>query len=361
MVTGIAGSLGRRVAAHLAAGPEPLRVVGVDAVAGAPLPSSVEMHRLDLARGDGGTGEVAAELAAITAGADVVVHLAWQTADTLTAAASPESVRAAGDANRVALDRVLTAAAGSGTAGLVHLSSATVYGAWADNRVPLTEDAALRPNPEFAYAVGKAEAERVVSDWAADHPAVAVSVLRPAVTVGSPERPLYHALSATRVPAADDGARPVQYLHVDDLAGAVVLAATSGLRGVFNVAPDAGIPESAARTLAGGVATLTLPARLARPLTAWGWDLWRRGVPREARAYTVHPWVVAPDRLKGAGWEPHYSSEEALVATDDRPHFDDLPPGRRQNITMLLVAGGLAAGSLAAGAAVLAVRARRRP
>ena len=34
---------------------------------------------------------------------------------------------------------------------LVHLSSATVYGAWPDNPVPLTEEMSARPNPEFAY------------------------------------------------------------------------------------------------------------------------------------------------------------------------------------------------------------------
>ena len=89
----------------------------------------------------------------------------------------------------------------------MHLSSATVYGAWPDNQIPLTEDSPLRPNPEFAYAVGKAEAERALAEWAEDHPETKVAVLRPAVTVGSPE-PLYQALGATNAPGAGDGAAP---------------------------------------------------------------------------------------------------------------------------------------------------------
>ena len=121
----------------------------------------------------------------------------------------------------------------------MHLSSATVYGAWPDNQIPLTEDSPLRPNPEFAYAVGKAEAERALAEWAEDHPDTRVAVLRPAVTVGSPE-PLYEALGATRAPGAGDGRRPVQYLHVDDLADAVILAWERRLSGVYNVAPDTG-------------------------------------------------------------------------------------------------------------------------
>ena len=52
----------------------------------------------------------------------------------------------------------------------VLLSSATVYGAWANNPVPLTEAATLRPNPELEFAVRAAERERIASDWKDEHP-----------------------------------------------------------------------------------------------------------------------------------------------------------------------------------------------
>ena len=95
-------------------------------------------------------------------------------------------------------------------------------------------------------------------------------------------------------------------------------------------------------------------------MAAWTWQLWRRGVPVEARAYATHPWVVAPDRLKAAGWTPHYSSEEALVATDQRVHWDDLPPGRRQNYNLVLaIAVTVALGAGVAGA-LATWRSRRR-
>jgi hypothetical protein len=68
--------------------------------------------------------------------------------------------------------------------------------------------------------------------------------------------------------------------------------------------------------------------------------------------------VIASDRLKAAGWSPHYSSEEALVATDQRSHWDDLPPGRRQNYNLLLAISGSVA--LVAGVAALVVAIRRR-
>ena len=58
-----------------------------------------------------------------------------------------------------------------------------------------------------------------------------------------------------------------------------------------------------------------------------------------------------------------YTSEEALVATDHRVHWDDLPPGRRQNFNLLVATGGAAllAGSAAAGVAAWLRRRRRSP
>jgi nucleoside-diphosphate-sugar epimerase len=359
VVTGIAGTVGSRVADLLRA--DGVRVVGIDlpAALGSSAPGdigtgSAEMVGLDLAGPD---VAVVAPLAELVQGADAIVHLAWQIPE------GPESRRRShrvNEANRLSLDRVLAAASTAGVDHVVLVSSATVYGAWPDNPVPLSEDAPLRPNPAFAFAVGKAEAERAVTEWVQGHREVAVAVLRPAVTVGGIERPLYQALGATRAPRGADGSRPVQYLHVDDLAAAVLVVLAKRLGGVFNVAPDAGIREDTARALTGGLARVALPARLAGAVAAWSWDLWRSGIPKEALPYSLQPWVIASDRLRGEGWRPRYSSEEALVATDMRPHWDNLPPGRRQNYTMAAIAATvLLLAGLGVGGVIMWRRRRR--
>lgn len=350
VVTGVAGSLGARVAERLLRAPGVDGVIGVDVVRGAGFPPTVEELTVDLAE-EGAPGD-AFDLAC--AGADGIIHLAWRTVDGRHEGRGAGS--SAATANHRALERVLRSAVG--VPSLVHLSSATVYGAWPDNSVPLSEDSLLRPNPEFGFAVEKADAEWRVATWSEEHPEVAVAVLRPAVTVGSPERPLYRALGGTDAPGSAGVVRPVQFLHVDDLADAVVFAWQHRLRGPFNVAPDSGTRDDTARALAGGVARVRLPIRLARAVGRWSWDIWRLGVPREAAAYTLHPWVVAPDRLKAAGWTPRFTSEEALVATDERPHWDDLPPGRRQNYTLLATLAALV--GLAAATVVTVVALRRR-
>lgn len=355
VVTGVAGSLGQRVARLLLARPDVERVVGIDVAPPPALAAGTEYHRIDLAAAD------APDVAAVAAGADAIVHLAWRTADGRRP--TRVEVQATAAANHRAMRRVLEAAATVAPASLVHLSSATVYGAWADNPVPLPEEAALRPNPEFSYAQEKADAERLLAEFSEVHPEVAVAILRPAATVGSPERPLYRALGGIGGPRRGDAgaARKVQYLHVEDLADAVVLACASRLRGVYNVAPDTGIPEDTARALAGGVSRVSVPERLAGVIWDLGWKVSWLGVPYEARPYALHPWVVAGDRLRAAGWAPRYSSEEAFVATDVRPHWDDLPPLRRQQYTLIgaVTTAGVGVFAMAGVGAAVARRRRR--
>jgi len=90
-----------------------------------------------------------------------------------------------------------------------------------------------------------------------------------------------------------DAIPPVQYLHGDDLADAVVLAVTAGLDGAFNVAPDGWMSEDEAQALTAGPLRVRLPRRL---------RVLRPDVPSELLPYLVHPWVVANDRLRAAGW-----------------------------------------------------------
>jgi nucleoside-diphosphate-sugar epimerase len=338
-------------------------VIGIDLVPAVETevksgPGVIEQRIIDLAR------DPWERLDAAFDGADSILHLAWSHAE--PAGSPSRHAQADLSSNLGSLRRVLVAADRAGILSLVHLSSATVYGAWPDNPVPLPEDAALRPNPGFTFALEKAEAERTIAEWADAHPAAAVAILRPAVTVGTPtfgsDGPaLYEALAGTKGPRPGDGGRPLQFLHVDDLAAAVVLAWERRLQGVYNVAPDGWITEDEARALAGGVARVTLPGRLVRLLATIGWHLLRTGMPKEALPYSVHPWVVANDRLRTSGWAAEYSNEEALVKSDERSHWGDLPPSRRQEVALLAAAGAIvaAAGTVVAGVIAIATLARR--
>lgn len=330
LVTGAAGNLGRRVTASLAAQAHLDRVLAVDVAPMAATSPKIEVHAFDLSRA--GAQD---ELAALGKQTDAVLHLAWE----------PE-----GSSNLAVLRNVLDATDAIEPAQFVHLSSATVYGAWPDNAVPLTEETAPRPNPELAYAVEKRAAEVLVERWSRQHPQVAVAVLRPACTVGSIDQPLYQALGASKRPLLGAEERMVQYLHVDDLAKAVVHAFEQGLSGTYNVAADNGVREEVAGALAGGSAMVPLPPAVRQAVSTWRWRLWRQGAPPGARPYAEHSWVVAADKLRLSGWQPEYSSEQALVVSDGRRHWDELPQARRVSVTLAAATAAVVAAG-AGGAA----------
>jgi nucleoside-diphosphate-sugar epimerase len=356
VVTGASGFVGQRVVARLAARPDVERIIGVDVVPNPSLDPAVEHLVIDLARDPAASPD---RLSATLEGAGSVIHLAWSHA---VSARGDRPGGVDGSANLLSLRRVLEATTVLGVSRLVHLSSATVYGAWPDNPVPLAEDTTIRPNPGFAFAAEKAEAERLVREWAEQRPGRSVAVLRPSVTVGAAGPALYRALAGTRVPRPVDAARPMQFLHVDDLADAAVFAWERQLSGVYNVAPDGWLGEDTARDLVGGMARLALPSVVIRSLGGWGWRILGAGAPKEALPYSAHPWVIANDRLRSAGWVPGHTNEEALVSTDERNHWSDLPPGRRQEVALMAAgAGAVAAGAGAIGLATAVVaRLRRR-
>jgi nucleoside-diphosphate-sugar epimerase len=327
VITGAESALGRRVAALAESDPE----AGV---------VTLGERAIDLVRDD-----VKPHLE----GADVLVHLA------LSAPAAPT---ASTDDVEVAR-RTLDAAGAAGVRHLVVLSSATVYGAWANNPVPLTEDATLRPNSGVPFAAERAEIERLAAEWRDAHPGTTVTVLRPVRTVAGDDRDwLVPALRPGPAAPADADDPPVQFLHLDDLASAIDLARVARLDGAFNVAPTGSIPGEAVRALIGAPPKVPLPERVAGRVVRWRWRWGLGPTPPELLPYVLHPWVVASDRLRARGWSATVSNEEACVEAHDVGAWATLSPRRRQEIA-LGVAGVGVAGALA-GAGLLARRALRR-
>jgi nucleoside-diphosphate-sugar epimerase len=257
----------------------------------------------------------------------------------------------------ISFRNVLDAAASAPVGHLVVLSTAMVYGAWANNPVPLTEAAVLRPDPGVRYATDAGEIERLVVEWRDDHPAATVAVLRPVVTVHpgddgwlrhSPWVP-----SMWRAGSVDVGP-PTQYLLLDDLVTAIDVACRRHLDGSFNVAPEGWIPPEVRNELVGPRPQLRLPEAAAELLTSR--RLRRAGYPNEVAAYVYEPWVVASDALRAAGWEPADTNEQAFVEADTGGPFASMNARRRQMVSLAAV--GLVAAGLVAGAVKL-IRGRR--
>lgn len=322
-VTGPTGTFGLGLMPLLEADDRVARVVGV---ARRPFdPAAHGWAKLSYRRGD---VRDLATLESAFRGADVVVHLAFQVLGTASAATT-RGVNIDGTLN------ALRAAVGGGARRFVYASSVAAYGFHPDNPVPLTEDWPVRPAAHLFYAREKAELELRLQRAAADHPDVALYVVRPSIVLGP------HAVGAKdlvpralmplarRLAGAARHVRslpvplpvlvpdlPVQFVHEDDVGGALVACIMgAGPPGAYNIAGDGvltgadvarelglapvGVPAGPVRALARGVAALPFLPQAA----GWAEVLSRPAVMDTTRA------------RRELGWQPRYSGREALRLT----------------------------------------------
>lgn len=234
---------------------------------------------------------------------------------------------------------------------LVVVSSAMVYGALANNPVPLTEDAVLRPDPEFVYARQLATAEALVEAWRVADPQRRVAVLRPAIPIAADGMSsLARALTAGLGQRFGEVDPEAQFVHHDDVASAVVVAVGRELDGVYNVAPDGSIPGDRVRALTGARARIPVPERLSEVVATLRWRFQRGPIPPGLRPYTRYPWIVANDKLRSEGWSPGVTNEQAFVEGTEAKWWTMITPKRRQELalgSMVAVVLGVAVGAIA--------------
>lgn len=324
-VTGAAGPVGRRVCALLAADDEVSEIVAIDREV-VPPGERLIAHRVQLRDAD---------LDPLLAGIDVVCHLAGS--DPLEGTSLDHDLHTT--------TRVLDSARRCGVSHVIVRTTAAVYGAWPDNPVPLPETAAIRPDTESAWVRVRGQIEDQVASFSSVNPAIAVTVLRPCVTV-SPDGPdqLGRVLAAARRIATAEDAAPQQFVHADDVASAVDVVRRTGAEGIYNVAPDGALEAEMIRALVGGSPRVPLPEKVARRLTAFGWRYQLAPTPPGFVAFVTNPWVVANDRLRALGWAPTHTNEEAYVAGHAAAPWASISPQRRQELALgaagLLLVGG---------------------
>lgn len=295
-VTGAATPLGRLVVERLVEAGRHRRVIAIDAERG---------------RAAGATWRVAdvrdPALGARLDGVDTVVHL------------SVERDPDAGAEERRALnvrgtDVLLTAARAAGVRRVVLVTSAMVYGAEADNPVPLAEDAPLRAEPDLTLVGDWVEMERLATRAARAHPSLQVVRVRPASLVGPvSDAMLPRLFEAPRLLAIKGTTPRWQFCHVDDLVSALEWAADGRVDGVVTVGSDGWLEQAQVERVA-GMRSLVVPAAVA---FATAERLHRVGVlpaPASELRYLAHPWVVGSQRLTAAGWRPQWTNEAALEA-----------------------------------------------
>lgn len=218
------------------------------------------------------------------------------------------------------VDTVIDAAGQGNVQTVLLVDSALAYGAYANNPLPLTEDTLLRPNEGLGVAIDQAEAERRLRG-AHGLRDVRIVVLRCAPVVG--RRPGSQMPWIRRTLLKERGVQPpVQLVHEDDVASAIVHVLDKGLAGTFCVAPNgwlAPVEADAIRRQRLRVFTtpVALPTDAHRRFRTRMHKLGLSQIPPALIPVMHYPVVVSNTRLRRTGWEPNWTNAQALLAALD--------------------------------------------
>ena len=323
-VTGASGNVGtallRNLQGQLESKPGSLELVGISRrlpdTSRAPY-RGVEWHTLDV-----GLDADVPRLRTALAGVDAVVHLAWQ----IQPNRNQEQLHRT---NVTGTAHVLEAAGQAGVGQIVCASSVGAYSrAPKDRRTDESWPATGIPGSH--YSRHKAEQEKLLDQFEADHPGVKVARLRPGLTfqrnAGSEiggfflgpliPRLLPRRLKVPVLPAPDD--LIFQAVHADDVAEAYWRVLDRRETGAFNIAAEPVVtPQELARLLHAR-RILPIPMALLHGLAALTWKLHIQ--PSDAGWIDMASGAPVMDTGRARrllDWKPRMSSTEAIAQVLD--------------------------------------------
>ena len=164
------------------------------------------------------------------------------------------------NANVLGTQRLLDLSHKYGISRVVVLSTFHVYGAVAYNPALIDEEAPLKSAGLSADLIDSVELENLATIYLWRYPDLNITILRPCNIVGPGVRNTISTLLASKRAPVMAGFSPMmQFIHIDDMADAVVLAYNKTQRGIFNVAPEDWVAYQHALKLC-GCRTVPIPS-----------------------------------------------------------------------------------------------------
>jgi UDP-glucose 4-epimerase len=225
------------------------------------------------------------------------------------------SPRVAHEANVIGTMNILAACGGpnSPVRKVVFKSSAHFYGCERDDPAYFTEGMGRPHPPRTRLESDIVEAEKAVAGFAERNPEVAVTVLRFCNALGPDQRTTHtELLKLPAIPSILGFDPRYQFIHEDDLVGALRFAAENDLAGIYNAAGDGVLALSEVASLLG--------RPLAPILPPWGTSLGAAALraagirlPDEVLNQLRYGRGLDNRKLKGAGYNFGYTSREAVL------------------------------------------------
>ncbi|MEW5733580.1 MAG: NAD-dependent epimerase/dehydratase family protein [Thermodesulfobacteriota bacterium] len=205
------------------------------------------------------------------------------------------------------------------------LSSFFVYGAHPFNPALLDEEAPLKASDLTHHLVDSVELENLSNIYLWRYPKLGMVILRPCNIAGPGVRNNIGRLLDLRTVPVIAGFSPVmQFIHVEDLADAIVVAFRGRKPGIYNVSPPDCIAYKDAVELAGcrPLPLPSVPSGLPRTVSRLlGW----KALPSYLVNYFKFPTIIDGSLFeKTFGWKPQYSLEDIFSYYRNRKHEEKL-------------------------------------
>lgn len=341
-LTHAASELGSTLAEQVASRGD--RVVGLDTRAG-------RAADVDWRAGDISSPTVVGALEDV----DVLIHLVWEHDFDAAQREQPAARRL----RLLAEARALTTAAGAAGVGhLVLVTSAMVFGARADNPVPVPDGSPLRTTDSEGLVAELVAVEEEVASLARLHRGLRLTIVRPAALVGAGvDTMITRHFEAPRL-LTIRGTNPVwTFCHAEDLGTALVTVVHEPVPDQVTVSAWGTLSQAEVEEIS-GMRRIELSAPAAQAAADRLHRLGVIPVPATDLAYVMHPWATEPTALAGHGWYPAYDNADCLSVLLEGVRGHHAVMARR--VRSRDAVGAAAAGAASAAVAVLATAALMR-
>ncbi|MBK8972744.1 MAG: SDR family oxidoreductase [Hahellaceae bacterium] len=215
------------------------------------------------------------------------------------------------NSNVLGSERLFTIARKYGVEQTLVLSTYHVYGANAYNPALIDESAPLKAAELTMDLVDSVELENLSQIYLWKYPELKMTILRPCNIVGpGVKNAISTLLSAHNAPVLAGFSPMMQFLHIDDMADAIVLAFSRNQPGVYNVATEDWVAYQTALTACGcrRIPIPSVPPVLPRTLASL---LDIRGFPPYLLNYFKYPVILDGSAFnKAFGFKPRYTLKE---------------------------------------------------
>jgi UDP-glucose 4-epimerase len=303
LVTGLSTFWGGRLAQALEARDDIEVIVGVDT-----RDPRVPLERTEFVRADSSYSILSRIVRATQI--DTILHTHLIVDSTLASGRSLHEINVIGTMNLLAA----AGAAGSPVRKVVVKGSSLVYGANFQDPYMFREEMPRTRGPQTNVERSLLEVEAFLRDFAEDNPHVIVTLLRFANVLGDDiETPLATALRMPVVPEVAGFDPRLQFVHEDDVVGALMYGTALDVPGIYNVAGNGSLPWSEVCAMVG-------KRRVALPpvLTNWALEPLRIArvlqLPPETLKLLRYGREIDNDRYKRVGFRYRYTTSGCVDA-----------------------------------------------